>query len=78
MTNCSARLDTIFASIFGDEASALSENDGIATVAAWDSASQLDLIMAIEAEFDVYFELSDLSELTSVGAIRNKLLQLQA
>jgi len=78
MTNSVARLNTIFASIFGDAASSLSENDGIATVAAWDSASQLDLIMAIEAEFDVYFDIAELSELTNVGAIRNRLLQLQA
>ena len=77
MTNSVARLNTIFSSIFGDEASSLSESDGITTVAAWDSASQLDLIMAIEAEFDVYFDVTELSELSNVGAIRNKLMQLQ-
>jgi len=77
MTDTGDRLNTIFASIFGDEASSLSASDGITTVAAWDSASQLDLIMAIEAEFEVYFEVAELSELTSVGAIRNRLLQLR-
>lgn len=78
MTNTNVRLDAIFVSLFGDEAASLSDNDGLTTVAAWDSASQLDLIMAIEAEFDVFFDVADMSDLTNVGAIRNKLLQLQS
>ncbi len=78
MTNTNARLDTIFASIFGEEAASLSDSDGLTTVSAWDSASQLDLIMAIEAEFDVFFDVADMSDLTNVGTIRNKLSQLQS
>ena len=78
MTNTNSRLDKIFTSMFGEDAASLSDSDGLATVAAWDSASQLDLIMAIEAEFDVFFDVADMSDLTNVGTIRSKLSQLQS
>jgi acyl carrier protein len=78
MTNTATRLDTIFTALFGEQAASLSDGDSMSTVAAWDSASQLDLIMAIEAEFDIFFDVADMPDLTNVGAIRKKLVELQS
>jgi acyl carrier protein len=45
------------------------------TVGSWDSLRHIELIMAIEEAFDVIFPPSEVSTMTSVGAIRQLLLE---
>jgi acyl carrier protein len=45
------------------------------TVGSWDSLRHIELIMAIEEEFDVIFPPSEVSTMTSVAAIRHLLLK---
>lgn len=67
------RLLGIFQDVFGPEVISVSDDDSPDTIEAWDSASHVNLIMALEAEFEVQFEAEEIAELTTVGAIRERL-----
>lgn len=57
----------------GDEVESISASDSIDGLPGWDSAGHLNLIMAIEAEYGVQFEIEELESLTNVAAIRERL-----
>ena len=67
------RLRNVFESVFGSEAENISDDDGPGTMAGWDSVGHLNLILAIEAEFGVQFETSEIPDLLSLGQIRARL-----
>jgi len=67
------RLLTVFQSVFGDDVVALRDSDAIDSLPGWDSAGHLNLIMAIEAEFGVQFEIEEMESLTDVASIRKRL-----
>ena len=67
------QLLSVFQSVFGDEIASLADSDALDVLPGWDSAGHLNLIMAIEADFDVQFDVEEMGELTSVGAIRQRL-----
>lgn len=71
------RLQEVFESLFGEEAVGLSNEDGMHSISAWDSAGHLNLIMAIEAEYGLQFNPADFAELTCVGEIRRRIASLQ-
>jgi acyl carrier protein len=64
--------------VFGEDLSGLSDSDGLDTVPGWDSAGHLDLIMAIEAEYGIEFDTEEFGELTSIGALRQRLHGLES
>ena len=45
------------------------------TLEAWDSMAMVNLIRAVESEFDLQFELDDLLSFESFGAIRQLLVE---
>ena len=67
------RLLTVFQSVFGDDVVALQDSDAIDSLPGWDSAGHLNLIMAIEAEFGVQFDIEEMESLTDVASIRKRL-----
>ena len=67
------RLLNVFQSVFGDDVVALRDSDAIDSLPGWDSAGHLNLIMAIEAEFGLQFEIDEMESLTDVAAIRSRL-----
>jgi len=68
-----SRLLQLFQDVFSDEITVLRDQDGMATISGWDSAGHLNLIMALEAEYDVEFDTQEMAELTTVGSIRQRL-----
>ena len=67
------RLAEVVAAVLGPEARTLSDEDGPGTIAAWDSVNHLNLVLAIEDEFGVRFETSEIPGLLSLGTIRARL-----
>jgi acyl carrier protein len=67
------RLLNVFQSVFGDDVAALQDSDAIDSLPGWDSAGHLNLIMAIEAEFGVQFDIEEMESLTDVASIRKRL-----
>ena len=67
------RLQAVFRSVLGPAVPDLGEDDSPETLEGWDSANHLGLVMALEAEFEIEFDVDEIADLTSVGAIRDRL-----
>lgn len=65
------RLQEIFIDIFDDEDIVLTEEMSAKDVEDWDSLAQINLIIAIEKEFGVKFNLEEVSNLKNVGEMIN-------
>lgn len=60
-------LQSIFRKVFGQDNLVLTESMTAADVAAWDSLTHIELIIAIEQEFGVKFGLGELQAMKNVG-----------
>jgi acyl carrier protein len=63
----------VLESVLGPAGRSLSDNDGPGTVPDWDSVVHLNLILALESEFGVRFETSEIPNLLTVGKLRARL-----
>ena len=61
------RLQEIFRDIFDDEELEIREEMSAKDIEAWDSLAQINLIIAIEKEFGVKFNLEEVSKLKNIG-----------
>lgn len=61
------RLQEIFRDIFDDEELEIRENMSAKDIEDWDSLAQINLIIAIEKEFGVKFNLEEVSKLKNIG-----------
>ena len=69
------RLRQIVASVFGVDATSVSEDDSPKTIGDWDSVNHIHLILALEAEYGIQFDPGELADLMSVAAIQRRLAQ---
>lgn len=69
MTTTLDRVRKVAAREFNVDAAALTAASEAVDVSGWDSSTHLVLMMALEDEFGVSFELDEVTELTSIGAI---------
>jgi acyl carrier protein len=71
------RIRTVFADVFGLDASAVGADTSPDTVEEWDSLHQLNLVLAIEEEFDLQVGDAEMAEMVSfplvVAIVREKL-----
>ena len=67
------RLLSVFQGVFGDGLKDLPDDASPDTIEDWDSANHVNLVLALEAEFDVQFDTDEIGELTSLAAIRRRL-----
>ena len=71
-----SRLAPIFRDVFEDDALVVGESMTAEDVAAWDSLSHLNMIVAVEKAFGVKFSVRDVRSLKNVGdlidMIKNK------
>ena len=65
------KLQEIFRDIFDDEGLIISEEMSAADIEDWDSLAQINLIIAIEQEFKVKFNLEEISQLKNIGEMIN-------
>ena len=63
------KLQEIFRDIFDDEELVITEEMTAADIEDWDSLAQINLIIAIEKEFGVKFNLEEISKLKNIGEI---------
>lgn len=63
------RLQTIFRDVFDDDAIALTRETTPDDIAGWDSMSQVDLVVTIEEEFDVFFTAEQAGGFDTVGEL---------
>lgn len=68
-----SRLLGVFQSVLGSDISAIDDGVALDKLPGWDSAAHINLIMAIEAEFSVQFEIEEMESLTEAAAILARL-----
>lgn len=73
-----SRLRSVFASVLGVEATTLAEESAPESIASWDSLNHLSLMMAIEAEFGVVFEPTEMMALRTYGTILQRVHAAEA
>lgn len=61
------RLQEIFRDVFDEEDLEIREDMSAKDIDDWDSLAQINLIVAIEKEFGVKFNLEEISELKNIG-----------
>lgn len=71
------RLRRVFAHVFGIQADSLKEDDSPHTVNGWDSVGHLNLIMALEGEFAIQFEIEEIPELVSFRVICERVTEAE-
>lgn len=62
------RLQEVFRRVFDDEEIELTESMTSDDIEDWDSLSHMELILAIEREFEVRFTTSQINETENVGS----------
>jgi acyl carrier protein len=62
-----AKLTPIFHKVFDDGSIILNRETTADDIDAWDSLSHMNLVMAIEMEFNIRFALGELQTLKNVG-----------
>ena len=68
-TEIVSRLTPIFRDVFNDDALVVSEGMTAAEVPAWDSLSNINMIIAVEKAFGVKFSIKDVRNLKNVGEL---------
>ena len=67
------RLRRVFSDVFGIDGAALNNDASPNTIEGWDSVAHLHLVLALEGEFEIQFEVEVIPELISFGAVREQL-----
>ena len=68
------KLKEIMADIFSIPEDEIADESSPETIEAWDSVQHLNLILAMEEEFNINLSADEVTEMTSVGVIK-KLLE---
>ena len=63
------RINEIFRDIFDDEELEIQYSTNSSDIEDWDSLNHINLVVAIESEFNIKFDLEELSNLKNVGAM---------
>lgn len=61
------RLTTVFRSVFDDEEIVLKEETTAADIDDWDSLEHINLLVAVEQEFNIKFNMNEVSNMKNVG-----------
>ena len=75
-TEIMAKLNEIFCDVFDDEDIVLSDDTTADDIEDWDSLEQINLLVAIEKQFKIKFQLADVSNLENVGAMADLVAKL--
>lgn len=74
-TDVFQKLNTIFRQNFDDEGIILAENTSSADIEDWDSLEQINLIVAIQDEFKVKFNIDEVNAMKHVGEMVDFILE---
>ena len=68
-TDIMAKLNEIFCDVFDDEDIVLTNETTSDDIEDWDSLEQINLLVAIEKQFNIKVQLADVADLENVGAM---------
>ncbi|MCX4249597.1 MAG: acyl carrier protein [Bacilli bacterium] len=61
------RLTNVFRSVFDDEEINITESTTAADIEDWDSLEHINLLVAVEQEFNIKFNMNEVSNMKNVG-----------
>lgn len=67
-------LNEIFCNVFDDDSIVLKDETNAADIEDWDSLEQINLIVAIENEFGMIFDMAEVADLANVGEMADLIL----
>jgi acyl carrier protein len=62
-----SRLQTIFRDVFDNDTLVIGQATHVGDIPEWDSLAQINLVVAIEKDFEIRVSLEDLETLSNVG-----------
>ncbi|MCI2062979.1 MAG: acyl carrier protein [Eubacteriaceae bacterium] len=68
------KLNAVFRDVFDDEEITVNEETTSKDIDGWDSLEHINLIMAIEDEFGISFNIGEVTTMKNVGAMADKIL----
>ena len=68
-------VEEVVSRVFGIEPGSIDESSSPESVEGWDSMGHLNLVAALEHDFNVSIDIGDVMEMVSVKRIREILLQ---
>ena len=71
-------LNEIFCNVFDDDTIVLKDETNANDIEDWDSLEQINLIVAIENEFEMMFDMAEVSDLANVGEMADLILRKAA
>ena len=69
------QMNKIFRNVFDDENIELHDETNAEDIEDWDSLEQINLIVAIENEFEMMFDMAEVAELANVGEMVDLILK---
>lgn len=69
------KLNEIFCNVFDDETIVLTNETNANDIEDWDSLEQINLIVNIENEFGMMFDMSEVSDLANVGEMADLIMR---
>ena len=69
------KLNEIFCNVFDDESIVLKDETNANDIEDWDSLEQINLIVAIENEFEMMFDMAEVSDLANVGEMADLIMR---
>ena len=68
------KMNEIFRNVFDDEEIELHDETNAEDIEDWDSLEQINLIVAIENEFGMMFDMAEVADLANVGEMVDLIL----
>ena len=68
------KMNEIFRNVFDDEEITLQDETNAEDIDDWDSLEQINLIVAIENEFGMMFDMNEVADLANVGEMVDLIL----
>ena len=68
-------MNEIFRTVFDDEDITLHDETNAEDIEDWDSLEQINLIVAIENEFEMMFDMAEIADLANVGEMVDLILK---
>ena len=65
------RLNEVFRDVFDDESITVNENTTSSDIEDWDSLEHINLVVAVEQEFGIKFNMGEVTTMKNVGEMVN-------
>jgi len=74
--NNEEKLKQVMADVFGVPANTIDDSSSLETIERWDSTGHLNLVLALEEQFNVSFNEDQMTEITSYPLLKGVLQDL--